>query len=128
MLAQQIRLVITSNRTCTITRSPAQNVQLAAMVKINLRLQATVGQLVNQVDVAQGAAAAANATARQAQVAAQAAGNADRFTWACGAFKAWEQEEGRACGPVAPSHRRLSSNCSQRGLYPVGIFLFEGWS
>jgi hypothetical protein len=29
----------------TITRSPAQDVQIAAMMKINLRLQATVGQL-----------------------------------------------------------------------------------
>jgi hypothetical protein len=62
-----------------ITRSPAQDVQLAATVKINMRLQVTVGQLVNEVNVAQGAAAASNATARQAQAAAQAAGNVDRF-------------------------------------------------
>jgi hypothetical protein len=44
-----------------ITRSPIQDVQFAAMVKINLRLQATVGQLAGQVQAA--------------KVAAQAAGN-----------------------------------------------------
>jgi hypothetical protein len=48
-----------------ITRSPIQDVQFVAMVKINLRLQGTVGQLAGQV---------AAATA-----AAQAAGNVDRF-------------------------------------------------
>jgi hypothetical protein len=48
-----------------ITRSPIQEVQLTAMVKINLRLQATVGQLVGQVQAA--------------TIAAQAAGNVDRF-------------------------------------------------
>jgi hypothetical protein len=48
-----------------ITRSPLQDVQCAAMVKINLRLQATVGQMAGQV---------AAATA-----AAQATGNVDRF-------------------------------------------------
>jgi hypothetical protein len=48
-----------------ITRSPIQDVQFAAMVKINLRLQGTVGQLASQV---------AAATA-----AAQAAGSVDRF-------------------------------------------------
>jgi hypothetical protein len=48
-----------------ITRSPIQDVQFAAMVKINLRLQATVGQLAGQVQAA--------------TVAAQAAGNVDRF-------------------------------------------------
>jgi hypothetical protein len=32
-----------------ITRNPIQDVQFAAMVKINLRLQATVGQLAGQV-------------------------------------------------------------------------------
>jgi hypothetical protein len=48
-----------------ITRSLLQDVQFAAMVKINLRLQGTVGQLAGQV---------AAATA-----AAQAAGNVDRF-------------------------------------------------
>jgi hypothetical protein len=43
-----------------ITRSPVAEVQVAAMVKINLRLQATVGTLTGQVGAAQAAAAAAN--------------------------------------------------------------------
>jgi hypothetical protein len=49
-----------------ISRSPIQDVQFAAMVKINLRLRATVGQLADQVQLA-------------ATIAAQAAGNVDRF-------------------------------------------------
>jgi hypothetical protein len=48
-----------------ITRSPLQDVQIAAMLKITLRLQAQVGQLAGQVTAA--------------QAAAQAAGNVDRF-------------------------------------------------
>jgi hypothetical protein len=48
-----------------ISRSPIQDVQFAAMVRINLRLQATVGQLAGQVQAA--------------TAAAQAAGNVDRF-------------------------------------------------
>jgi hypothetical protein len=48
-----------------ITRSPIQDVQFAAMVKINLRLQATGGQLAGHVQAA--------------MVAAQAAGNVDPF-------------------------------------------------
>jgi hypothetical protein len=59
--------------------SPAQDVQFAAMLKINLRLQATVGQLTNPVAQAQGQVAAANVLARQAQAAAQGAANVDRF-------------------------------------------------
>jgi hypothetical protein len=62
-----------------ITRSPVAEVQLAAMVKINLRLQATVGALTGQVGAAQAAAAAANQVAVNAQAVATAAGNADRF-------------------------------------------------
>jgi hypothetical protein len=42
-----------------ITRSPIQDVQFAAMVKINLRLQGTVGQLAGQVAAATAAAQAA---------------------------------------------------------------------
>jgi hypothetical protein len=48
-----------------LTRSPIQDVQFAAMLKVNLRLEATVGQLAGQVTAA--------------QAAAQAAGNVDRF-------------------------------------------------
>jgi hypothetical protein len=62
-----------------INRSPAQDVQFAAMMKINLRLQATIGQLTNRVNAAQGQVAAANVIARQAQAAAQGAANVDRF-------------------------------------------------
>jgi hypothetical protein len=62
-----------------VNRSPAQDVQFAAMLKINLRLQATVGQLTNRVAQAQGQVAAANVIARQAQAAAQGAANVDRF-------------------------------------------------
>jgi hypothetical protein len=48
-----------------ITRSHIQDVQFAEMVRINLRLQATVGQLAGQVQAA--------------TVVAQAAGNVDRY-------------------------------------------------
>jgi hypothetical protein len=62
-----------------INRSPAQDVQLAAMLKINLQLHASVGQLTNQVLAAQGQVAAANVLARHAQAAAHGATNVDRF-------------------------------------------------
>jgi hypothetical protein len=55
------------------------DVQFTAMMKINLRLQATVVQLTNRVAQAQGQVAAANVIARQAQAAAQGAANVDRF-------------------------------------------------
>jgi hypothetical protein len=48
-----------------LIRSPILDVQFAAMLKANLRLQATVGQLTGQVTAA--------------QAAAQAAENVDRF-------------------------------------------------
>jgi hypothetical protein len=54
-------------------------VQIAAMVKINLRLQATVGALTGQVGAVQAAAAAANQAAANAQAVATTAGNTDRF-------------------------------------------------
>jgi hypothetical protein len=62
-----------------INRSPVAEVEMAAMVKINLRLQATVGALTGQVGAAQAAAAAANQAAVNAQAVATAAGNVDRF-------------------------------------------------
>jgi hypothetical protein len=62
-----------------ISRSSAQDVQFAAMLKINLRMQALVVQLNTRVNQAQGQVAAANAIARQAQAAAQGAANVDRF-------------------------------------------------
>jgi hypothetical protein len=62
-----------------ISRSPAQDVQFAAILKINLRMQAVVVQLNTRVNQAQGQVAAANAIARQAQAAAQGTANVDRF-------------------------------------------------
>jgi hypothetical protein len=49
-----------------ISRSPVAEVQIAAMVKINLRMQMTVGALTGQVGTAQAAAAAANQAAANA--------------------------------------------------------------
>jgi hypothetical protein len=62
-----------------ISRSPVAEVQIAAMVKINLPLQATVGALTGQVGAAQATAAAANQAAANAQGTTTAAGNTDRF-------------------------------------------------
>jgi hypothetical protein len=75
----QMRLRIMSSRKPLIAVSPWQNVQFAAMLKINLQLQASVGQLTNQVLAAQGQVAAANVLARQAQTAVHGAANVDRF-------------------------------------------------
>jgi hypothetical protein len=49
------------------------------MLKISLRLQASVGQLTNQVLAAEGQVAAANVLAWQAQTAAHGAAKVDRF-------------------------------------------------
>jgi hypothetical protein len=62
-----------------VSRSPTQDVQFAAMLKINLRMQALVVQLNTIVNQAQGQVAAATAIARQAQAAAHGAANVDRF-------------------------------------------------
>jgi hypothetical protein len=62
-----------------ISRSPVAEVRIAAMVKINLRLQMTVGALTGQVGAAQAAAAAANQAAANAQAVTTDAGNTDRF-------------------------------------------------
>jgi hypothetical protein len=62
-----------------ISWSPAQDVQFAAMLKINLRMQALVVRLNTKVKQAQGQVAAANQIARQTQAAAQVAANVDRF-------------------------------------------------
>jgi hypothetical protein len=56
-----------------------QQVQFAAMLKYNLRLQGMVGQLTNQVAQAQQTAQAANAAAANATAQAQAVKNVDRF-------------------------------------------------
>jgi hypothetical protein len=62
-----------------VSRSPAQDVQFAAMLKINLRMQALVVQLNTRVNQAQGQVDAANAIARQAQAAAHGAANMDHW-------------------------------------------------
>jgi hypothetical protein len=59
-----------------ISRSPAQDVHVAAMMKINLRMQALVVQSNTRL---KAKVAAANALARQAQAAAHGAANVDRF-------------------------------------------------
>jgi hypothetical protein len=63
-----------------ISWSQAQDVQFAAMLKINLRMQALVVQLNTKVNQAQDQVAAANTLARQAQTTAHNAANVDRFT------------------------------------------------
>jgi hypothetical protein len=73
-----------------------QEVQIAAMVKYNLRLQATIGNLAGQVGQAQAAAAAANAVAINAQAVAQA-----KETWILSVLRAslvQERKEGRGLG------------------------------
>jgi hypothetical protein len=62
-----------------VSQSPAQDVQFAAMLKINLRMQALVVQLNTKVNQAQGQVATANTLARQAQAAAHSAANVDPF-------------------------------------------------
>jgi hypothetical protein len=62
-----------------LNRSQVVEVQFAAILKYNLRLQARIGTLAGQVGAAQAAAAQANVAAANAQAVAQAAGNADRF-------------------------------------------------
>jgi hypothetical protein len=62
-----------------ISWSPSRDVQFAAMLKINLQMQALVVQLNTRVNQAQGQVATTNQIARQAQAAAQGAANVDRF-------------------------------------------------
>jgi hypothetical protein len=59
-----------------LNQSPAQDVQLAATLKINLQMQTLLNTRVNQ---AQDQIARANALAQQTQAAAQGAANVDRF-------------------------------------------------
>jgi hypothetical protein len=62
-----------------INWSQAQYVQFAAMLKINLQMQALVVRLNIKVNQASGQVAAANTLARQAEAAAHNAANVDRF-------------------------------------------------
>jgi hypothetical protein len=84
-----------------INRSPAQDVQFAAMMKINLRLQATVGQLTTRVNQAQGHVAAANAIARHTQAVAHGAANVDRFKPSAPP-KYGDKKKGKHVGPWIP--------------------------
>jgi hypothetical protein len=60
---------------CSLT----QELQLAAMVKYNLRLHAMIGNLADKVGQEQVVAAAANSAAVNAQAIVHATGDADRF-------------------------------------------------
>jgi hypothetical protein len=62
-----------------IARSSVAEVQMAAMVKANVRHQPTIGTLTGQVRAAQAAATAVNQAAVNAHAVATAAENADRF-------------------------------------------------
>jgi hypothetical protein len=107
-----------------VTRSPIQVVQFAAMVKINLRLQATVGQLAGQV---QGAA-----------VAAQAAGNVDRCRPAAppkygnkkqsGQMRQWTPmiEDYLRTAPDA-DYIRLASSCLEGGPRSPWTSVYEAY-
>jgi hypothetical protein len=108
-----------------ISWSPAQDVQFAAMSKINLQMQALVVQLNTRVNQAQGQVAAANTLAWQGSGSGTQCCKRGSIQ-ACSTPEVWGQEEGRACGSLDPCHQRLSSNCSRRGLHPMGILYSEG--
>jgi hypothetical protein len=95
-----------------ISRSPIQDVHFAAMVKINLRLQATVGQLAGQLQAA--------------TAAAQAAENVDRFRPAAPPKYGNKKQNGHV-RQWTPMIEDYLCTCSRRGLSPIGIFLFGGW-
>jgi hypothetical protein len=76
------RIILSSPE--AVSWSPAQDVQFAAMLKINLQMQALAVQLKTKVNQTQGQVAAANTCprltlARQAQAAAHNVVNVDRF-------------------------------------------------
>jgi hypothetical protein len=74
----QIKLRIILSRRQSVEVQLLKDVQFAAMLKIDLQMQALVVQLNTRLKQAQGQVAAANQIARQAQAAAQGAGNVDR--------------------------------------------------
>jgi hypothetical protein len=109
----------------TVSRSPAQDVQFAAMLKINLRMQALVVQLNTIVNQAQGQVATVNTLSRHAQAAAHNAANVDRFRLAAPP-KYGDKKKGEHVGHWIPVIEDYSSNCSRRGLHRVGILLTRG--
>jgi hypothetical protein len=107
---RQIRLRIISSR--KLLNAIQLRMQFAAMMKINLRLQAAFGQLTNQVAQAQGQVAAVNVLARQAQGAAHGAANVDRFRPATPP-KYGDKKKGEHVGhwiPVIEDYLRSASN------------------
>jgi hypothetical protein len=106
------------------SRSPAQDVQFAAMLRMKLQMQALVVQLNTKVNQSQGQVAAANTLARQVQAAAHSAANVDRFRPAAPP-KYRDKKKGEHVGhwiPVIEGHFRTDPN----GLHPLGILLFRG--
>jgi hypothetical protein len=96
------------------------------MLKINLRLQASVGQLTNQVLAAQGQVAAANVIARQTQAAAHGAANVDRFRPAAPP-KYGDKKKGEHVGhwtPLMKDYLRTAPDADYIRL----ILLFGGWT
>jgi hypothetical protein len=95
-----------------VSWSPAQDVQFAAMLKINLQMQALVVQLNIKVNQAQGRVAAANTLAQQAQAAAYNAANVDRFRLAAPP-KYGDKKKGKHVGhwiPVIEDYLRTASD------------------
>jgi hypothetical protein len=121
-----------------ISRSPVAEVQLAAMVNMNLRLQATVGTLTGQVGAAQAAAAAANHAAVNAQAVPTAAGNVDHFRHAAlprygnkkkdAEVKQWIPiiEDYLRTAPDA-NYIRLASSYLEGGPRSLWTSVYEAW-
>jgi hypothetical protein len=84
-----------------VSRSPAQDVQFAARLLINLQMQALVVRLNSKVNQAQGQVAAANTLAWQAQAAAHSAANVDRFRLAAPP-KYGDKKKGKHVGHWSP--------------------------
>jgi hypothetical protein len=109
--------------------SPAQDVQFAAMMKINQRLQATVGHLTTRVNQAQSRVAAANVLARQAQAAAHGAANVDCFRPAA-PLKYGDKKKGEHVGhwiPVIEDYIRLASSYLERGPRALWTNVYEAY-
>jgi hypothetical protein len=107
--------------------SNVQEVQLAAMVKYNLRLQNVVTNLAGQVAGAQAAAATANVMAANVpRLWPRRQGM--RIVFVLLLLPSIGQEEGREHQVVDSRYRGLSAYRPRCGLYPAGILLSGGWS
>jgi predicted membrane metal-binding protein len=110
------------------------------MMKIHLRLQATVGQLTTRVNQAQGQVAAANVLARQAQAAAHGAAKitVDRFRPAAPP-KYGDKKKGEHVGHWIPiigdylrsapdaDYIRLASSYLEGGLRALWTNVYEAY-